>query len=194
MIFTVEEFQIYAKKISGSSGYNEYIYPTMQSCVSESISWLEKEAIITFTSGSGFEIYDANGSNNMYLRNDNIQSIDSIEYYVPGTGFVNFIDNPQDVVIDDRNHRIFLPDGKLFNQQTKITYHYGYTSVNLPKDLKTVLKEYALTLYKNSDVEGKSRLGISADNLSVGSSEGKSYKSEYSRWEKIINKYKHYAL
>jgi hypothetical protein len=197
MIYTLTQLNQYLKINTGSADYTSTQLPVLNSVVSESISEIESYCMRKFTSGSYTEYIDGGYCDTIHLRNYGISSVTSIEYYDSSFDLQTIFDNGYTVsdstqIFSDTNevrilNYLYFPKGK---RNIKIVYVSGYDSTNLPKDLITVLNEMATLKYLNSFVGKESRLGISSDNISVASSQGKSYKDEFPKWQKTLDRYR----
>lgn len=144
------------------------------------------------------EIYDGNGTNELYPRDIPVTAITTLQVF-EGMNSDDTEDWETWRVADDdytrllirKNGLVIFMDGNVFpkgNQNIKLTYTAGYTSVTLPQDIQGVCKELMILKYKGIDQRA---LGTPSISLGVGSSGSYTYELDE---DKILKKIEHYKL
>lgn len=144
------------------------------------------------------EIYDGDGTQYLFPKNIPVTTLTKLEVY-EGLDSLLAEDWEEWTVAGKEYTRIVLQDGGLIifidgncfpdgEQNVRITYVAGYTSVTLPQDIQGVCKELMRIKYDKID---KGKLGVSSMSLGSGSSASQSYEADE---DKILKKIEHYRF
>lgn len=202
MLITITDFKTFNKMDFDSTEFDSSI----NQCISSSIDFTSTYCNRDFQSGSFNEYYTGDGTNILYLDNPNIQSVEKIYCDMGGMyefqELYNSQNNSGSLIIDNKNNCIMLRNGYSFyksynSRNIKVEYHAGYTSANLPQDLKQVLLELASYNYNNTSNVASSRFGIKNTNMNHSTSASYSYLTfleHNANWAITLDKHKRFLL
>lgn len=160
--------------------------------VDNKINLIEVEEILDGTGKSViyphyFPIYAIYGG-------DDAEKLSNIQYRTEATGaWTNLLTDMDYVRIDPYDaHRIELLDGEEFTAGTKnirIKYYAGYNDV--PSDVKKVVMEMVAVMWNESN-HGSNLIGRSSSTIGQGNQV--STVEMTPRWERVLGKYRRYAI
>lgn len=183
---------------------------TLETWINESSSWIEAFINNKVVEQSVSNEYsDGDGSRRLYPRYypitqlsteaspSDAQKLASLQSRInPDSSFTDIETTMNHIKINLKDSFIELYD-EVFDygwQNIKISYKAGYSSANLPLEIKTVCLEMVQMRY-NESKQGNDQLGRGNSSMSQGGgSVNVAYKDLMPKWKEILIKYKNYSL
>lgn len=148
-LFSITDLELYlGKTITDTTDEAVYTYLITSIQSSADIICFRTLEETTYTS----ELYDGTGGNELSLNNYPVTAVSEVKYgWVWGGSTRNEIESDDYMVYNDIGTLAFgfnsMDDDNLVFE---ITYTAGYTSINVPTDLKTILMNETETQFKNT--------------------------------------------